>query len=424
MPETAGRSLEEIERPTASMSRRPDHGRPPTPWISHHLQRSSSFPRRSANGAQAAELENLAPLATVEAAGEHPEMLIDGIKGASRGVGHHEQQQLLGRHRLSEGGVEMGPAPDRQQGGDLRPAGDEHMAACVLRFSDGSEVQVWAVPNDGSPKTVVFEPRKVTSMTLSCVDGVGWNIGLSELEVFNDRNARPDARRRTLTDPVSHVDPTIETGRGRWFFCTPGSRPFGMICASPYTRNKNQGGGGYNYNSTEILGFAQIHGWLLSGINLMPTTGEVNPNRGEAGWKSGFSHDTEVIEPGYHKLFLDRYKTQVEYTSTDRVAIYRLQHHGTADPKLLLQLGGFVGAASYVDGRAKLVSPTRLEGAHGMTDRMWGGPKLSHVFFVIDFNRPIRRMDGWKGADETLADIREFSNPVPGGRLIDGSARR
>ena len=25
------------------------------------------------------------------------------------------------------------------------------------------------------------------------------------------------------------VYPTIETGRGRWFFCTPGSRPFGMV---------------------------------------------------------------------------------------------------------------------------------------------------------------------------------------------------
>jgi len=297
----------------------------------------------------------------------------------------------------------------------------EHMAACVLRFSDGSELPVTVVPNDGTPKTVVFAPRETSSLRLTCVDGVGSHIGLSELEVFHDPDAVAEIRKRKLTDLVSHVDPTIETGRGRWFFCTPGSRPFGMICASPYTRNKNQMGGGYNYNSTEILGFAQIHGWLLGGVNIMPVSGEVNPNQGEAEWKSAFSHETEIIEPGYHKLFLDRYRTQVEYTSTDRVAFYRLKHGGSADPKLLLQLGGFVGNTSFVDGRAKLVSPTRLEGSHGTTDRMWGGPILSHVFFVMDFSRPIKRMDGWKNADEKLPDIREFADPVAEGRLIDGS---
>ena len=299
-----------------------------------------------------------------------------------------------------------------------RTTPEEHMAACVLKFSDGSEEHVFAVPNDGSTKTVVFESRTVTSMTLEVVDGVGENIGLSELEVYYDPTARPETKlTKNYTDFVSYADPTIETGRGRWFFCTPGSRPFGMVCASAYTRNKNQGGGGYNYNSTEILGFANIHAWIMSGINIMPTTGELNANLGEKGWKSGFSHETEIMEPGYHRLFLDRYKTQVEYTSTDRVAFYRLKYSEAARAKLLLQLGGFVGAASYVDGKAKVVSPTRIEGSHGMTDRLWGGPKLSHVFFVMELDRPISCMDGWKGARERLSDILQFHNPIPPGRL-------
>jgi len=299
-----------------------------------------------------------------------------------------------------------------------RPTAEEHMAACVLTFSDNSEVHVVAVPNDGSPQTVVFEPRTVTDMTMTVVDGVGKHIGLSELEVYYDPDAQPQTRRTgLLTDYVSYVDPTIETGRGRWFFCTPGSRPFGMVSASAYTRNKNQGGGGYNYNSNEILGFAQIHGWIMSGINIMPTTGEVNPNLGEAAWKSRFSHETETMEPGYHGLFLDRYNTQVEYTSTDRVAFYRLTYTAAARANLLLQLGGFVGAASYVDGKVDLVSPTRIEGSHGMTDRLWGGPKLSHVYFVLDLDRPIDHMDGWKGVSKQLSDIRGFHNPIPEGRL-------
>ena len=255
-------------------------------------------------------------------------------------------------------------------------------------------------------------------MTLTVVDGVGRNIGLSEVEVYYDPAARPEKKRTVnFTDCVSYVDPTIETGRGRWFFCAPGSRPFGMVCAAAYTRNKNQGGGGYNYNSTDILGFAQIHAWIMSGINIMPTTGKVNPNLGEKEWKSSFSHETETIEPGYHRLFLDRYRTRVEYTSTDRVAFYRLKYRDAARAKLLVQLGGFVGAVSYVDAKAKLVSPKRIEGSHGMTDRLWGGPKLSHVYFVMELDRPVLRMDGWKGANGKLGDIREFSNPIPEGRL-------
>ncbi len=365
--------------------------------------------------------ENLARLATVEGQGQTPTAVADGIKQQD-GKG-----EWAGESRNAWYGwidypkIELKWNKPRRVNKVVlydRPTEAEHMAACVLRFSDGSEVHVTAVANDGSPKTVVFEPRTVTSMTLSVVDGIGWSIGLSELEVYYDEKAKPDSKaKKNFPDFASYVDPTIESGRGRWFFCTPGSRPFGMVCASAYTRNKNQGGGGYNYNSTEILGFAQIHAWIMSGINLMPTTGNVNPNLGEQEWKSPFSHETEIIEPGYHRLFLDRYQTQVEYTATDRVAFYRLKYGEPAQANLLLQLGGFVGAVSYVDGTAKMVSATRIEGSHGMTDRLWGGPKLSHVYFVLDLDRPIQQMDGWKGAEEKLHDIRDFANPIPDGRL-------
>lgn len=393
--------------------------------------------------------ENLAPLASISGPGAGLRAVVDGVK-----LREGEGEWIGGSQNLWFGWIHYPKnlelkweSPQRINKVVLydRPSLAEHMAACVLSFSDGSKVDVYAVPNDGSAKTVTFEPRTVTSLKLDVVDGVGEQIGLSEIEVYDDPAAQPDGPKRgqvplceapcgpfrqryltpfgtmpEFTDYVSYVDPTIETGRGRWFFCTPGSRPFGMVCASAYTRNKNQGGGGYNYNSTEILGFANIHAWIMSGINIMPTTGDVNPNLGEQGWKSSFSHESETIEPGYHSVFLDRYKTQVEYTSTDRVAVYRLTHGEAARAQLLLQLGGFVGACSYVDGKVKLVSPTRIEGSHGMTDRLWGGPKLSHVFFVIELDRPIARMDGWKGAEERLTDIKAFSNPIPDGRLPKG----
>ena len=365
--------------------------------------------------------ENLAPLAIAGGSGEDLRAALDGVKqqdGKGEWIGGSPNAWY---GWIDYPHLELKWNTPRKVNKVVlydRPTQAEHMAACVLKFSDGSEVHVTAVPNDGAPKTVVFEPRTVTGMALQVVDGIGWHIGLSELEIYYDESARPQAQReKDYPDFVSYVDPTIETGRGRWFFCTPGSRPFGMVCASAYTRNKNQGGGGYNYNSTEILGFAQIHAWIMSGVNLMPTTGPVNPDLGERGWKSTFSHETETIEPGYHCLFLDRYQTQVEYTATDRVSFFRLKYREANEAHLLLQLGGFVGAVSYVDGRARRVSETRIEGSHGMTDRLWGGPRLSHVYFVLELDRPILRMDGWKGAHEKLADIRDFSNPIPEGRL-------
>ena len=364
---------------------------------------------------------NLAPLAMIKGPGDAPMAVADGVK----------QVKDAGEWISASGNTWWGQikypqlelqweSPQRVNKVVLydRPTPHEHMAACVLKFSDGSEVHVSAVPNDGSPKTVIFEPRTVTGMTLVVLDGIGRHIGLSELEIFDDKNAKLDAApEETYSDLVSYVDPTIETGRGRWFFCTPGSRPFGMVSASAYTRNKNQGGGGYNYNSTDILGFAQIHAWIMSGINLMPTTGNVDPNKGEQWWKSKFSHETETIEPGYHKLFLNRYKTQVEYTCTDRVAFYRLKYQKAARANLLLSLGSFLGSVSCVDGQAKKVDDQRIEGSVGMTDRFWGGPKLSHAYFVLELDRPFERIDGWKGAKEKLTDISEFSNPVTEARL-------
>jgi hypothetical protein len=52
-----------------------------------------------------------------------------------------------------------------------RPTLTEHMAASVLKFSDGSKEHVFAVPNDGSAKVLVFEPREVSSMRIEVVDG-------------------------------------------------------------------------------------------------------------------------------------------------------------------------------------------------------------------------------------------------------------
>ena len=135
-----------------------------------------------------------------------------------------------------------------------RPSGNEHLSGGTLHFSDGSQLSVTAIPNDGSPKELIFTPKTIKWVRFEATDGDGKNIGLSEIEVFRYEPEEGDF--------VGWVDPLIETTRGRWFFCTPGGRPMGMVAAHAFNRVKNQGGGGYNYNFPFILGFSQINDWI------------------------------------------------------------------------------------------------------------------------------------------------------------------
>ena len=266
---------------------------------------------------------------------------------------------------------------------------ESHLGGGTLQFSDGTELSVNLIPNDGSACVVEFPAKEVDWFRFVVMDGTGDNIGLSEIEVFPSTEG--------ALDPVSMVDPYIETTRGRYFFFVTGSRPFGMISSAPLTRNKNQMGGGYNYNSTEILSFPQIHGWMLSGVELMPSTGAVDPSLWHDGWKSGFSHNSEIVQPGYHRVFLEKYNTWVEQTATDRVSMYRLRYTEDAEAKILLNLGGYVSTSTMTGARVTKVSATELEGSINTVGRIWGGPKNVKIFFALQLDQPMERLVSWSG---------------------------
>ncbi len=282
-----------------------------------------------------------------------------------------------------------------------RPDPDSHIAGGILHFSDGSKILVHQIPNDGSPKVVSFPAKRIEWLRFEVTDADGEHVGLSEIEVY--------AADESLADYVSKVDPYIESARGRYFFFVTGSQPFGMISAAPLTRNKNQYGGGYNYNSTEILGFPQIHCWMLSGVSLMPVTGPVAVEKGEQGWKSSFSHAGEIVRPGYHRLYLDRYKMWVEQTAADRVSFYRLTYtdRKPVPADILVSLGGYISTSTMVGAEVRKVSDSEIEGSVYTVGRLWGGPDSVKIYYAIRFEKPMLRMNGWD-ADKQYADISEF----------------
>lgn len=289
-----------------------------------------------------------------------------------------------------------------------RPIQESHIAGGTLHFSDGSSLHVNQIPNNGTAKAVNFPAKNVTWVKFETTDGDGWNIGLSEIEVY----PAPE----DYADYVEKVDPYVESARGRYIFFITGSRPFGMISAAPMTRNKNQYGGGYNYNSLEILGFPQIHSWMLSGLSLMPTTGSVNPVWGEQHWKSSFSHDGEIVQPGYHRVYLQDYGIWVEQTATERVSYYRLRYTKDDTSNLLLNLGGYLATTTMNDCRVAKVSNTEIEGSVNTTGRFWGGPDNVRIFFVMKFDKPFQGLDGW--------DDKEILKNITSHRGVDQKTAR
>ena len=75
---------------------------------------------------------------------------------------------------------------------------------------------------------------------------------------------------------------------------------------------------------------------------------------------------------GYHRLYLDRYKTWVEYTATERATFYRLNYTENVNAKLLVDVGSVLGNCSMDKATLLHVSNTRVVGEFFTTERFWG----------------------------------------------------
>src|SRR4051812_4095615 len=152
------------------------------------------------------------------------------------------------------------------------------------------------------------------------------------------------AQNRTVENLVQYVKPIIGTQRMGHTY--PGATvPFGMVQLSPdtdtipyemngkYNPDVYRYCAGYQYDDKTIVGFSHTH---FSGTGhsdlgdflLMPTTGELKLNPGTAadpsgGFRSGFSHASEVAAADYYKVKLDKYNILAELTATTRVGFHQ-----------------------------------------------------------------------------------------------------
>lgn len=151
---------------------------------------------------------------------------------------------------------------------------------------------------------------------------------------------------------AASVDPRIGTaGNGHTF---PGATvPFGMIQLSPDTampdfKHAYKWAAGYQYGDSSIMGFSHTHfsgsGHSdLGDVLVMPIAGTVkldpgDPSRPDSGYRSRFSHDSEVVQAGYYAVTLSDYGIRAELTAGRRVGWHRYTFPAGKPAHVLLDL--------------------------------------------------------------------------------------
>lgn len=206
--------------------------------------------------------------------------------------------------------------------------------------------------------------------------------------------------------PADCVDPFIDSHKSRWFYFSSASRPFGMVNLSPDTWTHGSWYSGYMYDSLHVRCFSHIHAWQMSGVAVMPTTGEFKGHLGMEAYKSKFSHEGETAKPGYHRIFLDDCKVLAELTSTTRAGFHQYTFPESKEGYVLFDVGAFLGHGPKAHAEAWKVNDTEIAGYEIMaaTGRR---PKDTPVYFYAVFDKPFREVIRWKNGKI----VRKDGNP-------------
>jgi predicted alpha-1,2-mannosidase len=169
-----------------------------------------------------------------------------------------------------------------------------------------------------------------------CARRVSFRLICSTLFVFAAASMAVQAE-SAAAGHAAEVDPRIGTGGDGHTF--PGATvPFGMIQLSPDTampdfKHAYKWAAGYQYNDPTILGFSHTHfsgsGHSdLGDVLVMPIAGDVKLDPGDgtkpgSGYRSRFSHDTEVEQAGYYAVTLADYGVRAELTAGQRIGWHR-----------------------------------------------------------------------------------------------------
>jgi len=208
--------------------------------------------------------------------------------------------------------------------------------------------------------------------------------------------------------PFDYVDPLINTAKPkpRWVFFQSASRPFGMIQLSPDTDTDGTWGVGYRYNSPKIKCFSHIHSWQLSGIPVLPFAGDFTEKIKDG---YSYSHDTEIVKPGYHKVELNGGAITAELTATKRVGMHKYTYSENREQGILIDFAKSLGPGEMNGFFINQTTSTRFVGyvINAPTVRRH---KECSIYFCIDFNKEAVLIN--KDNNEMRAIFNKWDKPL------------
>lgn len=233
-------------------------------------------------------------------------------------------------------------------------------------------------------------------------------------------------------DPVGFVDPQIGSVHGRWFFYTPAAKPFGMAKLAPHTNAYGSMGSwlpcGYDNRHESIEGFGHFHEFQVGGLVIMPSAGPLKTVPGsledpDSGYRSRFSKEDEIAEPGYYSVVLADYNIRAELTATDRAGFHRYTFPESENSHLIIDIGHKQGESSDVtEAVMKRVGETELEGTI-ITNPEYikfcdPGNRVS-MYFVIQMNKT---PEGWGSfVDEIVSENSAETSGIANGMYLSFS---
>ena len=113
-------------------------------------------------------------------------------------------------------------------------------------------------------------------------------------------------------------------------------RPHSMVRVFPVTKP----GLNDRYLSDKIYGFAlNMPAYRMGHVTeLMPTSGKLVINKNE--YASSYDHDQEEVHPWYHKIILEDYNIEADWTTTERAVIYRFKYNTKEINNIIFRSGG------------------------------------------------------------------------------------
>jgi hypothetical protein len=135
---------------------------------------------------------NIAPLAVVTASSDHPatgQQAVKAVDGVVDGWPGDYTREWASNGERAGAWIKLTWSTsylvDRIVLYD-RPNANDRITGGVLRFSDGTTVNVGSLDNSGAGNTVTFSPRSITSVTftVNSVSSATLNVGLAEIAVY------------------------------------------------------------------------------------------------------------------------------------------------------------------------------------------------------------------------------------------------